>query len=258
MRDIEKDEPFRVEITLNIDENNVVEVAARLKERPQVHLSKTLSRGKADEKLFMALEEAINEANRAQYTEYIMEDLLQRSLSVIGDIDRVIDPSMGEVDEVMYERALMKIEKARRLAAEDRVSSGAVNYGESVLMNFGLAIPMKDKENIRKKIKRLQEIDESGTYEENIKAIDDLQRAYKKLGIVNDLMEIKKAGDICVSAYPAKAAKFFRAIEDFMEAFARNDKEKALGIIDEIMPEAYDIVAEDESKSGTIYTDISR
>ena len=39
-------------------------MAAALKELPDVEISKTLSRGKADEKLFLSLEELINSANQ--------------------------------------------------------------------------------------------------------------------------------------------------------------------------------------------------
>lgn len=45
--------PLHVQITLKIDENNLIEVTAAMEERPDVKVSRTLSRGKADEKLFL-------------------------------------------------------------------------------------------------------------------------------------------------------------------------------------------------------------
>ncbi len=49
-----------------------------------------LSRGKADEKLYLSLEQTINDANRNKYTHYVMIDLLHRALSVIKDINRIV------------------------------------------------------------------------------------------------------------------------------------------------------------------------
>ena len=70
--------PLHVEITLRIDENNLIEVDAAIKELNGVRVSRTLSRGKADEKLLMELEETISEANEEGYTGYVMIDLIHR------------------------------------------------------------------------------------------------------------------------------------------------------------------------------------
>ncbi len=170
----ESKEPLRVEITLRVDENNLIEVTAAMKEHPDIKLSKTLSRGRADEKLFLSLEETIHEANRKEYTEYILVDLIHRSISAIQDINRVVDPGTGELDEGLYERAKRKIDKARRMAAENRSSRTSIYYGQSVLEDFDRVIPGKIQARIRRKIEKLEKIDEEGSYEENIKALEEL------------------------------------------------------------------------------------
>jgi len=187
-----------------------------------------------------------------------MNDLLFRALSVIKDIDGVVDPVTGEVYEPIYDRASMKIEKARKMAAEGEISKGVIYYGESLLKNFGSVLPPDRRESIKRKMKQLEEMDEYGTYEENVKALNNLHKAIKKVGVVNDLMQIKKAGEICMETDPARAPKFFRAITDFMEMYAKKDPGKAFSMLDEIMPEVSQVVQEYESKSGRIYTDISR
>ncbi|MBW2308988.1 MAG: Hsp70 family protein [Deltaproteobacteria bacterium] len=250
--------PLHVEITLRIDENNLIEVTAALKERPNVQLSKTLSRGKADEKLLLSLEETIIEANRKQYTEYVVIDLLHRALSAIKDINKVVDHETGEVDEPVYERAALKIEKARRMAAEGHTTKTSIYYGEAVLQDFGPAIHPDDQATIRKKMRRLEEMDEHGNYEENVQALEDLQDSLNKLGVVNELMEIQKAGDFCIETDPAKAPKFFRSIENILTAFKENDRHRAVALLKEILPEAYKIVNEYESKTGVIFKDIKK
>lgn len=249
---------LHVEITLNIDENNLIEVTAALKEHPDIQLSKTLSRGKADEKLFLSLEETITEANRSQYGEYVMIDLTHRSLSAIKDINNVVDPETSEVDESVYDRAVVKIEKARKIAAENHSSRTTIYYARNVLGNFGPVISPKDQATVKKRIKRLEEMDESGTYEENVKALTDLDDAVDNLGGVNVLMEIKKAGDLCTESDPAKAPKFYRSIQDILKAHKDGDKDRAGTLLNKIMPEVRDIVGEFESKTGVIHKDITR
>jgi len=255
---IDREGPLHVEITLRIDENNLIEVTAVLKELPEIQLSKTLSRGKADEKLFMSLEETIAEANRKQYKEYTILDLLHRSLSAIKDINRVVNPKTGEVDEALYERASLKVEKARKMAARGHVSKPTIYYAESALSVFGPAIPHKKQALIRKGIKRLEEMDEHGSYEENVRALKHLDDALGNLGAVNGLMEIRKAGDICMKTDPAKAPKFFRYIADILKAFREGDPDRASVLLKEVWPETRTIVKKLEAKAGVIYKDITK
>lgn len=252
--------PLHVEITLKIDENNIIEVTAALKEYPEVQLSKTLSRGRVDEKLFLSLEEIINEANRKQYTEYVMIDMVSRSLSAIKDINRVVDTDTGHVDETICERAALKIEKARKMAAEKNTSKTTIFYAESALNDFGPAIAPEVQAAIRKSVKRLEEMDEHGTYEENVRALDDLTDVlHKRLGpVVNSLMEIQKAGDFCMDTDPSKAPKFYQYIRDILDAFRAGKGDRAVSLLTEIMPEVYQVVDKYEAKTGVIYKDIKK
>ncbi len=256
----EKDEgPLHVEITLKIDESNLIAVTAGLKGHPDLQVSKTLSRGKADEKLFLVLEETINEANTKQYNEYVMLDLTHRSLSAIKDINKVVSEENGELDEKVYEKASLKTEKARRMADEGHCARSTVYYARAALEDFGPAIPPKNKAVIRKRMKRLEEMDEFGTFEENLEAIADLNDALnQKLGVVNVLMEIQKAGDFCMENNPSKAPKFYQSIENILKAYKQDEPDKAVSLIKAIMPEANRILMDYESRSGTIYKDITK
>ncbi|OQY59488.1 MAG: hypothetical protein B6245_06475 [Desulfobacteraceae bacterium 4572_88] len=253
------DELPHVEITLRIDENNLIEVTARLKEYPDVQVSKTLSRGKADEKLFMNLEDTINEANRKQYTEYVLLDLTYRALSAISDINKVIAEDTGELDEATYERAELKTEKARKMADEGHSGRSTLYYAQAAIEDFGPAIPPKNKAAIEKSMRHLREMDEQGSYEENLDAISDLNNALnEKLGVVNQLMEIQKAGDFCMETDPSKAPKFYQSIENILAAYKRNATDKAVSLIREIMPEAYGVVDKYEARSSKIHKDIRK
>ena len=87
------DTPFSIEVTLKIDENNIVEVSGALAQLPDVSLSRTLSRGKADEKLFMDLEAMIDKAREEKVDSYTADELTIRSADIIKDIHNVLDPA---------------------------------------------------------------------------------------------------------------------------------------------------------------------
>ncbi len=254
----DREGPLHVEITLRIDENNLIEVDAVIKELEAVRVSRTLSRGKADEKLLMTLEETISEANKKGYSRYTMIDLLHRSLSVIKEMDTVLDSKTGEVNEAVFKRAELKLEKARKMAADDETSMPVIFYAESALSSFEQIIPSKTVDKIRKCIKRLKEMDETGTYEENMDALNDLHNALDELGIINDLMQIQKAGDVCMETDPVKAPKFYRTLEEILEAFAQGETEKASGLIAGIMPDAVAVLREFEKQRGVIHKDIKK
>lgn len=255
----DREAPLHVDITLKIDESNLIEVIATLKEHPEVRLSKTLSRGKADEKLFLALEDTINEANQKKYREYVMMDLTNRSLSIIRDINMVADPETEELNETVYERAALKTDKARKMAAEGRSPRGVINYSETVLRDFAPAIPHRIRASIRKAVKHLEDMDERGTFEDNLEAVENLNKLLiEKLGVVNLLMEIQKAGNLCSETNPSKAPRFYQSINDIMQAYADKDEEKAASLINDIMPDVHKVVKAWEAKTGTIHKDITR
>ncbi|MEA2083773.1 MAG: Hsp70 family protein [Thermodesulfobacteriota bacterium] len=256
----EGDDVLQVELTLNIDENNLVEVSAAIKENAEVQLSKTLSRGKADEKLFLSLEKTITEANDKKYKNMTMIDLLHRALSVIRDINKVVDPETNQVNEALYNQTDMKIDKAAKMAANDMSSKTAIYYAEAMLEDFSPAISSQHQNLIRKNIKRLEEMDEKGTYEENVKAEKELQETLRaeELGPVNLLMDIQNAGEICLDTHPDKAPKFFKYIRDILKAVTDNDHDKTISLFNEIMPEASAICKENFNKTGAIYKDIRK
>lgn len=249
---------LNVEITLEIDENNLIEATATMKELPNVRLSKTLSRGSADEKLLVSLEEIITEANSKKYGDYVIIDLLIRALSAIKDINRVVDPETGRLDEQLYERANLKIKKAGRMAAEGRESKPLIYYAEDALLSFANFIPQNKKKIILQKIDHLKKMDEQGSYEENVKAMDDLDSALDGLGGINMLMQIQKAGELCTENEPSRAAKFFRAIEDILKAFAEKGEKEASAQIEGIWPEAQAVIKKYDRKAGVIHKDITR
>jgi len=263
----EDDEPAKalrqIEITLNIDENNIIEVNTRLKDDnaevpSEDQMTRTLSRGKADEKLFLELEKIITGANEAKYNKYVMLDLLYRSIAAVRDINQVIDPEKETVDESLYQRASLKIDKAQKMADQDESSMPAIFYAESLLDSFGTLISHKERKKIRNKMAHLKDMDENGTYQENLDALNDFRDSVNELGGVNTLMQVRKAGDICMQTDPGKANKYYRCIDDFIALFKKGEVDLASEKLRDIIPEVQEITMQFALQTSVIHKDIAK
>ncbi|RLB92457.1 MAG: hypothetical protein DRH26_06230, partial [Deltaproteobacteria bacterium] len=250
--------PFSIEVTLKIDENNLVEVAASLKELPEVELSKTLSRGQADEKLFKILEKIINEANEKGYETYTINDITTRTVSILKEIHRVIDQKTGEVIEPVYNLAEMNLDKTKRLAEEGVDCYAFIYYAENLLETFLAAFSSKDKSLMKKKIEHLKTMNLNGTYEENLDAYNDLDRLIDKFPLPNILMRITKAADLCEENDPPRAPKFYGAISSILAAVEKENSERIDATLDKILPEVDEVIQQYDSKTGTIKKGITR
>ena len=88
--------------------------------------------------------------------------------------------------------------------------------------------------------------------------MEDLHNALDGLGVINDLMQIQKAGELCSKTDPAKAPKFYRTLEEIVEAFTKGDEDKASGLLMGVMPEAMAVLREYEDRAGVIHKDITK
>ncbi|WP_339134023.1 MAG: Hsp70 family protein [Candidatus Electrothrix sp. GW3-4] len=254
-----KQMPARIEITLNIDENNLVSVNAALLNHPEVAISRTLSRGKADEKLFLALEQAIADADKAQYSTYTIIDLQNRARSLIGSIHGVVDPQDESVDETRYEQARNQIHKAIKIAANEEAPLTQLYYAESMLDDYGVLIDPRMQELLRSRIEKLRQVDENGSYEETMRASAALAAALddKRLAQVNTLMQIENASEICFKTDPGKAKKFLRVIAEVLEAAEKQDDSVA-DKLHAVLPEVDEVLENYAMSTQKIHRDIRK
>lgn len=255
------DQPLTIKVTLKIDENNLVEVAASISEIPDAEISKTLSRGKADEKLFVELEHLINETNDAEYDEYVAMEVISRSLNIIKDINKVIDDNTGEVIEPVYNLTWKNIEIAQKMAEEEITCQSLIYYCNSILDQFGGALTSKESEQLKKKKKHLENMMHHGSYEENVAAYDSLNKAIDKIPMINVLMTLQKAAELCLEHEPAKAPLFISALKSILsEAPDETDGVNAgkFAKAMEALSEAEDIIDQYDYQKGTIYKGITK
>jgi hypothetical protein len=100
-------------------------------------------------------------------------------------------------------------------------------------------------------------MDEHGTFEENVKSLNKLDAYLDKLNGVNTLMTLKKAGEACEEHEPAKAAKFFIAIEDILKTSTQKDSGRMGRLINEIIPQAHEILDKYDVNTSIIHKDIT-
>ncbi|MCI5224644.1 MAG: hypothetical protein D3924_18740, partial [Candidatus Electrothrix sp. AR4] len=251
--------PPRIEIRLDIDENNLVAVNAVLLDQPDVTVSRTLSRGKADEKLFLALEQAVSDADKQEYSSYTVIDLLNRARSIIGSINGVVDPKNGLVDEARYEHTQNKIRKAVRIAENEEAPLTQIYYAESMLKDYGMLIDTKMQGRLRNKIEKLRQVDEDGSYDVTMQASDALADALDDDGLshVNTLMQIENASAICYKTDPGKAKRFMRVIADIFET-AKSGDNSVQEKLNAIIPEVDEVLENYATSTRKIHRDIRK
>jgi len=256
---IEPEEPPRIAVTLDIDESNLVTVRAALVGQPEVKVEGTLSRGKADERLFLLLERTISEADRKGCSTYTVADLLCRARGIIRSIRRVVDPRTGEADKALCRHVEEKIHKAAEIAEAEEAPLTRIYYAESMLTDYGMLIAPALQERILKKIERLREADENGGYEETMQAMDELSAVLEEPGLdtVHALTQIENACEICHRTEPDKAKRFMRAAAAVLEA-AETGGKPDIEQLETVMPEVEAMLDQHASSTQKIYRDIRR
>jgi hypothetical protein len=256
--DSDESDVLSIEITLKIDENNLVSVDASLREFPEVHLSRTLSRGRADETLFREVETMINDVNENETSIYTTQDMTIRIVSVIQDIHQVVDPDSGQVVEPVHQLAEMNIEKTRRFSENDITCYSTINFAQSALDNFGMLFSSKDRNLMQKKIDHLKQMNLTGSYEKNMSAYEDLSRFIGEFPHIVILMQIKKAHDYCYQHDPDRAAEFGEDMSKLMGPIMKQDVKLTETLLHEIMPRVNKTLDEFDHQTGTIQKGITR
>ena len=248
-----------VEITLKIDENNIVSVAASIKELPEVQLSKTLSRGRADETLLRRLESMTEEVNEEDSDAYLIEDITARMVSVIPEINNVIDENTGEVLESAYKHAEMNIDKIQSFKEEDIHCYPTIYYAEDMLRRYGMVLPSGERNKLQKTLDKLKRMNTEGTYEENLTAFEELRESLVN-SPVSILMLIEKAYELCERYEPERAPKFEQALSQFMAGAAKSDPDEDIikAGLHEIFFEATEIIEKYDNKTAKIQKGITR
>ncbi|MEN8260889.1 MAG: Hsp70 family protein, partial [Pseudomonadota bacterium] len=226
-----------VQLDFEVDVNNIISVSAALAGQEDVRLSRTLSRGQADEKLFLGLERSIAQVNEEKHNFYINMDFLHRSVNIARGIHQVIDPDTGRED----------MDAAREVERQQRIANEVVEKNESVLGNlyyadsfadsYGRYLKEKDRKKLEVTIQRLKEKSEHGSLPEMLTARKALNEELDKYPALLALGNLEHAASLAARENPAKAPRYEKYLHDAHGALLKGDQERFIKLLNEIMPE---------------------
>ena len=229
-----------------------------MKDQPQVHISRTLSRGKADERLFRSLEETIRNANTAKHDFYAVHDFINRSVDIIKDVNDIVDPETGEVHEEIYDRASKKLEKADKMLESEESPWGTINYAKIMLDSCRRLLNPQEIKPLETTLQNLEKSNKEGSYEETIAAIKDLSQEMEKHPMALFFMEMERAYDYYREHNSPQAERILTYMENMQACMKKSDITKFNSLAEEIMPEIRKVAELERSQTIKVEKGISK
>lgn len=226
-----------VVLDFEIDEDNLITVAASLADRPDVRVSRTLSRGNADERLFLELESAIQEVNEEDHTYFTKYDFLVRSGEIARAINQVIDQETGSENLEVSRGAEQQLAVATELVELEESPSSNLFYLEDLLAIYGGLLEKDDAKRLAERVERFRQINQTGTVEEILKARDEAHEEADKHSALDILMSVGDAANTVARTDPAKAPRYDKQLQDLQTALLKGDGATFARMAEEIMPE---------------------
>ncbi|NEX22982.1 Hsp70 family protein [Thiorhodococcus mannitoliphagus] len=231
------EEVREVVLDFEIDEDNLITVGASLADRPEVRVSRTLSRGHADERLFLELEGAIQRVNDEEHKYFTKYDFLFRSGEIARAINDVIDQETGAEDLKASRGAERQLAVAAELVAREESPTSNLFYLEDLLAAYGGLLEPGQREPLVKRIERLRERNRTGTVKEILDARDKAHGEADKYPALGILMSVGDAAETLARTDPAKAPRYDKHLRDLRNAMLKNDVETFERLTQAIMPE---------------------
>jgi len=257
---LDKDKLPEIQLDFEVDINNLITVSAVLEGYPDINISKTLSRGGVDEQLFLELENSISKVNADDSSNdsfYTSLEFLKRSLHIAEDINQLLDPNTGNMNKSIYN----KITRAHNIALDifDRDESfiGNQNYISNFMGSFGFLLPDKDKKKVEKKMARFEEKVKTGECKEIQKARDEALDELHNYPVLGSLMDIASAEHTVSKNNDSNKVQYFNnAVQNIIESLAENNQDKTQQLLDEVLPEVYNILDNRSNEKIHIFKEI--
>jgi len=224
-------------LDFEIDEDNLITVGASLKDRPEVRVSRTLSRGNADERLFLGLEEAIARVNDEEHEYFTKYDFLYRSGEIARVINGVIDPETGAENAKTSKDAARRLKVAADLVEREESPMSNLFYFDELLTSYGALLDKKQRERLTKRVETLRSRNQTGTTEEILLARDRAHQETENYPVLGILMSVGDAAEAMAETDPPKAPRFGKYLRDLRTSLLKNDIGTFTRLTTEIMPE---------------------
>ena len=250
-------EPAEVVLTFKIDEDNIITVAASLKNRPNVTIGRTLSRGRKDEKLFLAMERTINRINQEGRSYYVAYEFLQRSIPLATTINQIIHLETGEEDTEVSQRAEFMLDVAKQLLKMDEAPTSNGFYAESMLARYEFALSGNSQKRLKQKVLAFLEANSKASAEQILKARDEMMEETNQNHVAALLKDVDDALDIIAIDNPAQAPRLEKYSYELTQAVIKGDKESFVRLAKEVQPDLSRIFTDEKNKKFRIWKEIS-
>lgn len=194
-------------LTFEIDENNLISVAAQFKDYPEVKIAKTLSRGQIDERLYEALEKGIERVNAKNTSLFETFSYLKTAVRIASDISKVICKKTSQVNQELVALIKRQQETNDILVEKNESPWGRLFYMEDLLENFAHYIDAQKLPLMLKTVAQLRaEIEQCESAQKIQDSLETMNALLKKHAVMASYFaDIQNAIDIAEKSDPEKA-----------------------------------------------------
>lgn len=254
--EINKDKLPEIILDFEVDINNLITVAASLKDHPETKISKTLSRGGSDEQLFIELEASIEAVNKEQKGYYEVHEFLQRTLKIADQINQLIDSETGSMNKTLYNKIIKMRDIAQSIYDNNESFQGNINYASSFIDEFGHLLTKDEQAALKKRLHRFKEKTKTAELDEIVTARKALFYELDKHPLLGSLQAIANAAEIVAQNDPNQYEYFQKYINDISKSIEADDIAAINKLLGEIMPEVNNILDQQDNKKLHIFKEV--
>ncbi len=245
-------------LDFEIDSSNLINVSANLLDQPEIRVSRTLSRGKRDEKLFLDLEQSITEVNETPPRFYAAYDFLHRSVTIADIINRIIDPETGQEDTAASQEAARLQAVANEMVALGESALGKIYYGQYFIADFRHLLKEDELKRLEDNLQALQDRYDHGSVEQILEASDEFSEELDEHPLLLSLKDLQRASNITAQTDPARTPRYQKYIWDIENAIRKGDHHTLRRLFNEINPEVDAIISTESSRNLHIWKEIRK
>lgn len=225
-----------IAVIIHIDSDNVFEITAHLVKNPEIKISRILSRGLADEKLFMEIERIIDQSKKEKLYVLKQKEIMKEAVEIISQSNSLLDNETGRINQELYQRLHSKLEMMKFQQQEELSPEGIMNYTQNALYSFGMLIEPGLKTKLERHIQKIEKFQKKKQIREVYQECERLSHTLSNLdSVVQALIEIEKMHFAFKESKMHKEAEAIeKKMKEILENRLANNVEKVFGSISKI------------------------
>ncbi len=223
---------------LELDEGQeVLRVTASVEGHPEYHISRTFSRGGADEKVYEELTQLIEEANQLGLTRHGVEAANGLTLPIIQAVRDMLDES-GRIKPDQREKAEQALRELRKFSSREvSLAEMWIREHERILALCGDLIPKAQQQRVRQLISELQSAIDRHDLGRLAKLVEDADREHDGYPEeLKPLFQLQQALAQAVNAGSDDAAYLQTRMGRFLKALHGGDMQAYASAYEEAWP----------------------